>query len=82
MPMLISTTILYDNNSATNLSEDPLLHARVKHIDIKYHFLREHVYSKDLTIAYVPSKDNVADIFTKGFEVQHFQHLYDFLGLH
>lgn len=35
------TMILCDNNSAINLSEDPLLHSCVKHVDIKYHFLRK-----------------------------------------
>ena len=54
------TIILCDNNSAINLSEDPLLHARVKHIDIKYHFLRACVHSKDLTIAYRYNTSNVS----------------------
>ncbi len=39
------TTILCNNNAAINLSEDPSLHQRVKHVDIKYHFLCEQVQS-------------------------------------
>ena len=81
IPILTPTTILCNNNSTINLSEDPLLHACAKHIDIKYHFLRECVYSEDLTSAYVPLKDNVADIFMKALEIQHFQRLCGFLGL-
>ena len=76
-----ATTILCDNNAAITLSEDPLLHARVKHINIKYHFLREHVQSGDLTLTYVNIKDNVADIFTKPLDMHQFQHLRGFLGL-
>lgn len=50
------TTLLCDNNLAINLSEDPMLHQHVKHVDIKYHFLYEHI---------INTKDNVADISTK-----------------
>jgi len=39
IPLDGPTTILCDNNAAITLSEDPLVYARVKHIDIKYHFL-------------------------------------------
>ena len=76
-----ATTILCDNNAAITLSEDPLLHAHVKHIDIKYHFLQEHVQSGDLTLTYVNTKDNVADIFTKPLDTCQFQCLHGFLGL-
>jgi hypothetical protein len=41
LPPTNSTTIKCDNNASINLSEDLMLHTRVKHIDINYHFLRE-----------------------------------------
>ncbi|KNZ71374.1 Copia protein [Termitomyces sp. J132] len=59
------TTILCDNNSVINLSEDPLLHSRVKHVDIKYHFLQEQVTLNKIALRYINTKDNVADVFTK-----------------
>ena len=43
IPPQDAMTILCDNNTARSLSEDPMLHLRVKHMDIKYHFLRENV---------------------------------------
>lgn len=58
-----------DNDSAIALSEDPLLHAQVKHIDIKYHFLRERVQSGEVCLLRVLSKENTADIFTKALTV-------------
>ena len=75
------TTILCDNNAAINLSEDPSLHQRVKHIDIKYHFLREHVNMGEITLKYINTNDNIADIFTKAIEHQCFSRLRNFLGL-
>ena len=77
-----ATPIMCDNNAARAISEDPLLHARVKHMDIKYHFLRENVQSDKVTLQYIPTKDNIADILTKPLERQKFSRLRTFLGLH
>ncbi|KAG5719504.1 hypothetical protein E4T56_gene11305 [Termitomyces sp. T112] len=77
-----ATTLLCDNNSAINLSEDPMLHQRVKHVDIKYHILRERVASKEIVIQYVNTKDNVADIFTKALAAPQFTRLCAILGIH
>jgi len=50
MPTQGPTTILCNNNASITLSGDPLLHACIKHIDIKYHFLRKCVQSKELAV--------------------------------
>lgn len=76
-----ATSVMCDNNAARIISEDPLLHARVKHMDIKYHFLRENTQSGKVTLQYVPTKDNIADIFTKPLEKKQFTRLRKFLGL-
>ncbi|KNZ78120.1 Copia protein [Termitomyces sp. J132] len=76
-----ATTMLCDNNSVINLSEDPMLHQRVKHVDIKYHFLRERVASREITVRYINTKDNVADIFTKALAAPQFVRLRDILGM-
>ena len=47
------------------LASNPVQHQRSKHIDIKYHFVRSEIQKEFLHVAYVTSKDNVADIFTK-----------------
>jgi hypothetical protein len=59
--------VLYtDNNAALKLSRNPENHRRAKHIDIKYHFLREHVVDlKDLETRRVSTEENIADILTK-----------------
>ncbi|KAI3710109.1 hypothetical protein L2E82_39883 [Cichorium intybus] len=62
---LTQPTILCDNRSALFLSQNPVSHKRAKHIDIDYHFIRELVSSGLLHTKYVPTKRQVADIFTK-----------------
>jgi hypothetical protein len=54
-----------DNLGATYLSANLVFHARTKHIEIDYHFVRERVASNNLTIKFISTKDQVVDGFTK-----------------
>ena len=62
-----------DNLGATYLSANPIFHARTKHIEIDYHFVRERVANKELQIRFVHSKDQVADGFTKALATRPFE---------
>jgi hypothetical protein len=55
-----------DNKSAIALANNPVFHKRTKHIRIKYHWLRQKVAEGLVTLVYVQSEQNIADIFTKG----------------
>jgi len=54
-----------DNTIAIDLTKNPVLHSRTKHIEIRHHFLRDHVEKKDVIFEYVDTKDQLADIFKK-----------------
>jgi hypothetical protein len=54
-----------DNLGATYLSANPVFHARTKHIEIDYHFVRERVAAKLLSIRFISSDDQATDGFTK-----------------
>ncbi|KAL6330080.1 hypothetical protein AAG906_039998 [Vitis piasezkii] len=56
---------LCDNKSAAHLAANPVFHAKTKHIEMDLHFIRDHVLRKQLIIQYLPSSEQVADIFTK-----------------
>jgi hypothetical protein len=58
---------------ATYLSANPVFHARAKHIEIDFHFVRERVLRRQLEIRFISSKDQVADGFTKPLPVQAFE---------
>jgi histone deacetylase 1/2 len=66
-----------DNMGATYLSANPIFHARTKHIEIDFHFVRERVSRKQLEIRFIPSRDQVADGFTKALpsrQLEEFKH--------
>ena len=75
------TTIMCDNNAAIVLSNDPSLHSRSKHFDIRHHFLRERVDRGKISLSYVNTHDNVADLFTKALDKTRFTRLRSLTGL-
>ena len=70
-----------DNQSAICLAQNPKDHPKSKHIDIKYHFIRELVINNEIKIEYCPTTDMLADIFTKGLTADKFVKLRNMLGL-
>ena len=58
-----------DNLGAIMLSQDATYHAHTKHINIAYHFICEKVASHEAALTYIPMKDNIADILTKGLKI-------------
>lgn len=75
------TTICCDNNASINLSGDPALHDCIKHINIKHHFLHERVQSNEISLSYINTNDNIADIFTKALDTKKINGFREFLGL-
>jgi histone deacetylase 1/2 len=71
-----------DNIGATYLSSNPVFHARTKHIEVDFHFVRERVAQKLLRIRFISSKDQLADIFTKPLPLPLFQRCRRNLNLH
>ena len=70
-----------DNTSAINMSKNPIMHSKTKHIPIKYHYLREHVSQKAVRLEYVDTKEHIADIFTKPLLKEAFERLRQKMGV-
>jgi hypothetical protein len=54
-----------DNQGALAIAENPVNYQRSKHIDIRYHFVRHAIQDKKVTVTYIPTKMQIADILTK-----------------
>ena len=64
-----------------NISKNPVMHSKTKHIAIKYHFLRELVQDEKVRLEYVNSKEQIVDIFTKPLPKDAFLYLRGKLGI-
>ena len=81
-PHLTEIPKLYvDNQSAIRLIKNPELHKRSKHIDIKYHFIREKYLEQFFECEYIPTDSQLADIFTKPLNKQKFQLLRNLMNI-
>ncbi|BAT95849.1 hypothetical protein VIGAN_08266600, partial [Vigna angularis var. angularis] len=67
--------------SAINLTKNPIMHSRTKHIEIRHHFLRDHIQKGDCQIEYVDTLHQLADIFTKALPKDRFFELRRELGV-
>jgi hypothetical protein len=78
---LNKVSLLCDNESAIRMVDNPVEHSRTKHIDIQYHFLRDHQQKGDIKIAYVNTQNQLADIFTKPLDEKTFSKLRNELNI-
>jgi hypothetical protein len=72
---LSKVPLLCDNESAIHMADNPVKHSRTKHIDIWYHFLRDHQQKGDIEIAYVNTHNQLVDIFTNPLDEKTFSKL-------
>jgi hypothetical protein len=73
--------IKMDNMSAMALSKNPVLHDRSKHIDTKFHFIRECVEKGEIALSFASTQDQLADLFTKSLGNTRFQELRRRIGV-
>ena len=76
-----SVPLLCDNTSAINIAKNPVQHSRTKHIEIRYHFLRDNVEKGNISLEFVDSEYQLADIFTKPLDRARFEMLRGELGV-
>jgi hypothetical protein len=77
-----SVTLKIKNVSAINLAKNPISHGRSKHIEMRYHYLREQVTNELLKLEHCRSDVQLADILTKSVQTDVFRRLRDVMGVH
>ncbi|MCO5575875.1 hypothetical protein L7F22_029680 [Adiantum nelumboides] len=66
--------LYYDSRSAIQLAKNPVFHSKTKHIDVRYHFIREVLENKQIQLMKIHTKDNLVDLLTNGLPVEDFVH--------
>ena len=76
-----ATVVYEDNQGAMCLSRNPKDHSRTKHIDVKYHYVRENVEKEVIDVCYIPTADMLADTLTKGLAKPKFEKFREAMGV-
>jgi hypothetical protein len=78
---LSKVPLLCDNESAIRMADNPVEHSRIKHIDIRHHFLRDHQQKGDIEVYHINTENQLADIFTKPLDEKTFCRLHSELNV-
>ena len=78
----VNPTIIYcDSSYAIKLSKNPVMHGRSKHINVRFHFLRELTKASFVELVHCGSKEQLADVMTKSLKLDVFLKLRGLLGV-
>ena len=81
VPKVLDVPVLHvDNQSAIKLIKNPQFHKRTKHIDVRYHFIREK-YEEGIKLEYISTEDQIADILTKALSKDRFNTLRSLMNI-
>src|SRR5258708_2216763 len=75
------TKLYIDNHTADLLAQNPINHAVTKHVDVRYHFIRECIIDGSINLKLIGTNDMAADILTKALAVTKHKHFCQMLGM-
>ncbi len=73
--------IYCDNISSILLANNPVYHARTKHIEVQYHFIKKKILAREINLIHVSIEDQVVDIFTKALNTNKLKKFRKMLGV-
>jgi hypothetical protein len=81
VPVELPISVYVDNTGAIFMAKNWTGGQRTKHVDVKYHFVRELIFGGMIEVIFVRTDDNVADVFTKNLGREKFVRFIDQLGI-
>jgi hypothetical protein len=67
--------LMCDNTSAISVAKNSVFHKKMRHVERRHHFLRDHIKKEDIEMRYINTKRQLADIFTKPLDSSRFADL-------
>jgi hypothetical protein len=68
--------LMYNNTSVISVAKNPVFHKKMRHVERRHHFLRDHVEKGDIEMRYIDTEGQLADIFTKPLDSSRFAYLW------
>jgi hypothetical protein len=65
-------SLMCDNTSTISVEKNPVFHKRMRHLERRHHFLRDHIEKGDIEMRYIDIERQLADIFTKPLDTSRF----------
>jgi hypothetical protein len=79
--MFERVSLMCDNTSAISVARNPVFHKKMRHIERRHHFLRDHIEKGDIEMRYIDTERQLADIFTKPLDSSRFADLWREIGV-
>jgi hypothetical protein len=73
--------LMYDNTGSISVAKNPAFHKRMRHLERRHYFLRDHVKKEDIEMRYIDTERQLADIFTKPLDASRFATLHGEIGV-
>jgi hypothetical protein len=73
--------LMCDNTSVISIAKNLVFHKRMRHLEMRHNFLRDHVEKGDIEMRYIDTEEQLADIFTKPLDVYRFTDLQREIGV-
>jgi hypothetical protein len=74
-------SLMCDNTSVISVAKNPVFYKKMRHVERRHHFLRDHVEKGDIEMRYIDAKRQLADIFTKPLDSSQFADLWEEIGV-
>jgi hypothetical protein len=74
-------SLMCDNTSAISVAKNPVFYEKMRHIERRHHFLRDHVEKENIEMRYIVTERQLADIFTKPLDSSRFADLREEIGV-
>ena len=66
--MMLRILVYCDSESAITISHNPIHHSKTKHIELRYHFIKDHILKGNIELIFVHTHEEIADVFTKALD--------------
>ena len=78
---MLRVTIYCDSESGIAISHNPIHHLKTKHIELQYHFIKCHILKGDIELIFVPTHEEITNVFTKALDATKLNTFIEMLGM-